>query len=251
MTIFALHKGPHLPSRPFDFLITDSKVEEGSGACTPRKPCDLGIVVHFSNKAWDEEEELTSLANGKPLLIVPKWGWHDGIWYDGPVATLVDGRIRSCIPTGPTGTLYVRYPFDDGTGHDGGKEKEKIAPQYKISLLNALWMKFGPKDKICIGLETAQCAEAPLLVILRMAYPQAEMTYVGLPRDKAPQWKRLTQNLGIVPSKIGDASPAAQHDGVVILSVAKDLGISLKAEIIPKLVNEINLQSPVLPTSIF
>jgi hypothetical protein len=147
--------------------------------------------------------------------------------------------------------LYVRYPLDTDLRHDGAKGEEKIDPQYKNSLINALWMKFGPKDKICIGLETAQSTEAPLLVILRMAYPQAEMTYVGFPRDKAPQWKRLTQNLGIVPNKIGDASPSAQHDGVVILSEAKDLGISLKTEIIPKLVSEINLQSPILPTSIF
>lgn len=141
-------------------------------------------------------------------LLIPRFGWHKGAFYDGPV--LWRGRVL--VPKGPG---FMMIPASSL------REERLLAEAPEDDLLGSLL--WAGKERLCsveaeaieIKVGTFDLSAAVQLVLLRKALPDRVLIYRG--QVPSPAWKRCLQNLGIfagrgAPSALGEDFSIAIED---------------------------------------
>ncbi|MGE0172157.1 MAG: hypothetical protein AB7T49_05205 [Oligoflexales bacterium] len=200
-----------------------------------------GFRLIFLSQIWHQNLELPRFDVGlEPALVVSRWGWHEGNWFDGPLCRLdPEGKVVSMLPLGEVGRLFV----DENTLRSGGELDAAPGANIRQSLIWAVRTKLGANtEPLQINLEGSAVVDALYLTLLRMAYLKRRIVVGTLPAKQPERWKRLMQNLGIEFQRQKKLDANFSLDQVAGLVPEEKMGLVLK---------ELNRLSAVVPPSLF
>ena len=215
----------------------------------------FNVSLHFSLKRWDDFH--LQVPKKENVVEIPYFGWDGKVWYDGPIIHWVNSQIHTYVPRGFPARLTLDLNKSE-SGLSVSENMEVVAGfiegdghrllEVKNSLLSAIRNldQYENKNRNILVVDEFTQADALVLCLFRSALPRAYLEISQLPADKnrAPVWKRLCQNLGIVCGRAqkSRAEISSYEVGTISTKIPKEL-ISL-------LRDEINLFSATIPPKI-
>ena len=141
---------------------------------------------------WDGEVVLPSL--DPEQLWVPRYGWHQGLFYDGPILW----RGNALLDRGGPGHLTVA-----GLYLDGPAKLYDDSFSYELAIESLKWAARESFRALPCGLATIlevrfadfNLETALQLVLLRRAFLSSEFCFFGEPPN--PAWRRFFQNINL------------------------------------------------------
>ena len=191
---------------------------------------------------WDEA--FTAPRKDLDILWVPRYGWHNGLFYDGPIVyrgKALAGRGTPCTieATGESLEAFKPLGSEQGCSYSEDFSYELALESLKWAARQALPQAEEGFSTFILEIADFNLQSALQLVILRKAF--LDVTFCVLQKPPDPYWRRFLQNLDI---KFQKGLSGVFAERILCLS---DLVPRLKEKHYKALLKEIQRVSEVVP----
>lgn len=196
-------------------------------------------TIETYQSVWDEVMDVGSVND--EALLVPQYGWHQGLFYDGPIVW----RGQVLVPRGGPTRMQLSSKMLELCWFKPDEFQVEPRPHHFLNCLRwsvceslGVWPG-GALPVTQVQLDQSDLESALKLVILRQAYMKAEFCFTGKPAS--PAWRRLFQNLNVRFQK--GLSGFESKKSICLDQVFP----KIRGSLLPLLVQEANRRSEVIP----